>query len=257
MMATSPPSSGQNDKFALPGASFDRVKEILKAYGSREEPMTVADVATMVGTHTSSVSRNSRFLLGTGLVTEGATRKLTPEGRELFSALSLEDDVASRQCWGQVVDRTQFLRDRLTTLRLKKSMTRDRFTALILAAPGVSATASTRAGARAVVDLLIESGRIHDDSGSLTVVPELGQDTAPTRSATAEAPVAEGASQEAETNSVSASVQSDASEFPAALSSLSKIAINIELHIPETRDAEVYQKLFRALREELLQPRKD
>lgn len=32
------------------------------------------------------------------------------------------------------------------------------------------------------------------------------------------------------------------------------IAINIQLHLPETENAEIYEKLFRALREQLLSP---
>jgi hypothetical protein len=34
-----------------------------------------------------------------------------------------------------------------------------------------------------------------------------------------------------------------------------QIAINIQLHLPETDNAEVYEKLFRALREQLLSPK--
>ena len=33
-----------------------------------------------------------------------------------------------------------------------------------------------------------------------------------------------------------------------------QIAINIQLHLPETENAEVYEKLFKALREHLLNP---
>ena len=34
-----------------------------------------------------------------------------------------------------------------------------------------------------------------------------------------------------------------------------QIAINIQLHLPETENAEVYEKLFKALREHLLSPK--
>lgn len=34
-----------------------------------------------------------------------------------------------------------------------------------------------------------------------------------------------------------------------------QIAINIQLHLPETENAEVYEKLFKALRDHLLSPK--
>ena len=34
-----------------------------------------------------------------------------------------------------------------------------------------------------------------------------------------------------------------------------QIAINIQLHLPETDNAEVYEKLFKALREQLISPK--
>ncbi len=42
--------------------------------------------------------------------------------------------------------------------------------------------------------------------------------------------------------------------FPQASNLTPQIAINIQLHLPETENAEVYEKLFKALREHLLSP---
>lgn len=254
-MATSPPGGTQNDDFALPGASLDSIKRILKAYGARTSPMAIGDVAKMLDTDSSAVSRNSRFLLGAGLISSGATRTPTSEGREMLSAMSIDDDDTVRQCWNRIVDRSQFLKDRLATLSLKGPLPKKKFTGLILETSGKNKNASARVGARAVVELLIEAGRIRDDAGSLTVVPD--QELEPENAATAESSIAPVVVQAAEPDSVSGSVRPDASSIPPVLPGLSKIAINIELHIPETRNAEVYQKLFRALREELLQPRQE
>ena len=254
-MVTTPPSDAQDDMFALPGASLESIKKILEAYGTRRSVMAIGDVATMLNTDKSAVSRNSRFLLGTGLLTPGATRTLTPEGREIVTAMAIGDEETVRQCWSRIVSRTPFLQNRLATLSLKGPLSREKFTRLILETSGRSKTTSGRAGARAVVDLLVEAGRIHDDAGSLTVVPE--EEPGPEITVTAEPSRSDAPPPERETSAGATSAQVPVSGSAPVISSPPTIAINIQLHIPETRDDEVYQKLFRALREELLQPRQE
>ena len=43
--------------------------------------------------------------------------------------------------------------------------------------------------------------------------------------------------------------------LPSLVGAAPQIAINIQLHLPETENAEVYEKLFKALRENLLEPK--
>lgn len=254
-MVTTPPSDAPDDTFALPGSSLAGIKKILEAYGTRRSAMAIGDVATALNTDKSSVSRNSLFLLGTELLSPGATRTLTAEGREMVTAMSIDDHETVRECWSRIVSRTPFLRDRLATLTLKGPMSRAKFTRLILETSGRSKTAATRAGARAVVDLLIEAGRIQDDAGSLTVVP--AEEPNPESTVTSGPSVSDDSPSERETDTGGASARVPVSGSTPILSSPPTIAINIQLHIPETRDDEVYQNLFRALREELLQHRKE
>ena len=253
-MATSKTNAPDQSEFGLPGASFARLKDILRAYGSRDGEMAMAEVAVMLDTDASSISRNSRFLLGAGLLSGGVKRKLTERGRRLFDAMAVEDDVSGRACWREIVAETRFLQDRLTTLRLKGPMERGRFVEFILSAPGVRTTAASRAGARAIVDIMIESGVAREDGGSLSAVPE-DELTHSVASSSSSSPADTSATAQRSRSSgeVPAPVPSEAKQSTVASASvLSTVAINIELHIPATNDDEIYQKLFRALRQELL-----
>lgn len=249
---TSPPDL---PPFGLPGVSFARIKEILKGYGGGDpaKTKTVGEVATIVTVDASSVSRNSKFFLGTGLLSGGKERSLTERGRRLFDALSVQDDAASRKCWREVVYETRFLRDRLTTLQLKESMRKDKLVDVILSAPGVKATNSTRAGAHAIVEIMMEAGVIRKESGNkVAAVPESELDGPVARTpehTTDELVPRSGA------GSGKAPVPVDLGQARTTGEAglvVPTVTINLQLHLPETENHEIYKKLFRALREELL-----
>lgn len=250
---TSPPD---RPPFGLPGVSFARIKEILSAYGGDDvaKAKTVAEVATILTFDASTVSRNSKFFLGTGLLSGGTERSLTERGKRLFNALSVQDDVASRKCWREVVDETPFLRDRLRTLRLKKSMKRDKFVDVILSAPGMKKSAATGAGARAIVEIMIEAGVIRKESGNeVAAVPESELDHSVARThehtTTDESVPRPPAGSGREPIPVDSGPARTTGEAGLVVPT---VTINLQLHLPETENDEIYKKLFRALREELL-----
>lgn len=250
---TSPPDL---PPFGLPGVSFARIKEILKGYGGGDplKAKTVGEVATIVTVDASSVSRNSKFFLGTGLLSGGKERSLTERGRRLFDALSVQDDAASRKCWREVVYETPFLRDRLTTLQLKESMRKDKFVDVILSAPGVKATNSTRAGAHAIVEIMMEAGVIRKESGNeVAAVPESELDHSVARThehtTTDESVPRPPAGSGREPIPVDSGPARTTGEAGLVVPT---VTINLQLHLPETENDEIYKKLFRALREELL-----
>lgn len=249
---TSPPDL---PPFGLPGVSFSRIKEFLLAYGGDDatKAKTVAEVATIVTVDASTVSRNSKFFLGTGLLSGGTKRSLTERGKRLFDALSVQDDAAGRKCWREVVDETPFLRDRLRTLRLKVSMKRDKFIDVILSAPGMTTSGATRSGARAIVEIMVDAGVIRKESGNVvTAVPksELESVDRTPEPTTADKPVP--VPQPENGNAPAPAAPGAMGTTGDAGSVISTVAINLQLHLPETDNHEIYKQLFRALREELL-----
>jgi hypothetical protein len=132
-------------------------------------------------------------------------------------------------------------------------MTEKDFSNHVLYVSGQKNNAGNKTGARCVVDLLLAAGLVTEDNGKLTVstpTVEASSEFDPTLSGDQQTPEAAMAS----ALGSSIPTQSGAAAFPTFAGSLPQVAINIQLHLPETENAEVYEKLFRALRENLLNP---
>src|SRR4051794_40202048 len=112
----------RDDRFRLPGSSYEQLTRIIKAYSLMKDPVGPADVARPLGVDATIVSRNNGFLLGTGLVEGGNQKALTERGQSLARAVEydVEDDI--RQAWLEVVRSTDFLRELVDAVRIRGGM---------------------------------------------------------------------------------------------------------------------------------------
>lgn len=118
----------------------------------------------------------------------------------------------------------------------------------VLYVSGQKNNAGNRTGARCVVDVLLAAGLLQEADGKLNVAIAI-QDPEISTPATIVQPLVDG--------QIAPTIQPPvapvtASLPPIATSITPQIAINIQLHLPETENAEVYEKLFKALKEHLL-----
>lgn len=247
--------------FALPKAPLARIRQIVQIYGLAESALTGAEAGSRLGIHATEISRNGKFLVGVGLLTAGQKRSATDLGRRLSAALSAEDVREICLCWRAVVEATPFLTERITTLRVRGSMSRAKFLDHIASTSGEPSNSYQKTGTKAVLDLLVDSGLVRDLDDTISAVPEsemesLVQDD-PVKDVVPE-PREEPPDQDQSTASSSAVDRGNEVTSSPSLGrgiALPPIAINIQLHIPATEDYEIYKNLFRALRTELLEPR--
>jgi hypothetical protein len=236
-------------EFNLPGSSFEELQKIIKGYSHASDSASLGDLSKLVGLHQSIISRNAKFLVDINLVTAGKYKGATDTGKRLGRALEHSQAIDVQRNWREAVQSNDKVAGLVTTVRIKGGMTEKEFASHVLYVSGQNNNAGNKTGARCVTDILIAAGLLKEEGGKLVVaspsLPSVG-DKADTDEANAEvAPVAE-----SQTPPVQNSVQ-PAQQIVQAIGSVPQIAINIQLQLPETDNAEVYEKLFKALKDNL------
>lgn len=243
-------------EFNLPGSSFEEIQKILKGYSNAQEQASLDQLSKLTGLHATVISRNNKFLSDIGLIAGGMKKTATELGKKLGRALEHKQHSDAEGYWKEAVQTNEKVAGLVTTVRIKDGMTESEFSAHVLYVSGQKNNAGNKTGARCVVDVLLAAKLLQEENGKLVVssapakdVPEDLEPTSP-----AAQPVA----------SASRNGNGVGAEPPLPLPSLPsipqtgtltpQIAINIQLHLPETDNAEVYEKLFKALREHLLSP---
>jgi hypothetical protein len=145
----------------------------------------------------------------------------------------------------RLVKNNEFLANLVSTVRIKGGMTVDDLFGHVLFASGLTKTKHTETGARTIVDVLLESAFLSEEDGRIQILQELKIDDKKETPAFVQP---EGKEEKEES--------SEARHHHTALTPAT-ITISINLQIPETENLKVYENLFKALRENLLESKDD
>ena len=238
---------GSNDKFNLPSSSFDELKKLIQGYSKRADGATLDAIAKITGTSTDTVTRNNGFLTDAGLITGGNTKGSTELGKRLARAFEHDHKEAIVTSLREMVQGTPFLSDIPSTVRIKNGMSEADLVNHILYASNSAKNTKRVTGANAIVEMLVAADLLVDDNGTLRV--QTGKSTpepTSTPTDTKEAPPV------AEATNPGVSRPSTSQVVNALAGNPVSIAINIQLHLPETENPAVYENLFRSLKKHLL-----
>ena len=240
-------------EFNLPGSSFEEVQKILKGYSVAPDQTALDDLARLVGLHRTIISRNNKFLTDIGLIAGGRRKSATDLGKRLGRALDHNQEQDARNYWKEAVQTNEKVSGLVTTVRIKGGIKEKDFSSHILYVSGQKNTPGNRTGARCVVDVLLAANLLQEENEKLMVsaAPEK-ESPADTKPAIATPDASAAKKSENVSRTDQDTYPPVASKVPATSNLLPQIAINIQLHLPETENAEVYEKLFKALRENLL-----
>ena len=110
------------DKFKLPGSSYQELVKIIRAYLPFSSPASLDEVSKAVGIHTTIISRNNGFLIGFGVLEGGQKKLLTEKGRDLARALDFDmpEDIESQ--WRSLAIESEFVSKILTAVRIRGGM---------------------------------------------------------------------------------------------------------------------------------------
>jgi hypothetical protein len=219
---------------------------MIKGYAHFEENVRLDDLARLLGINKAIISGNNSFLTELGLIEGGKTKNATPLCKNLGRALEHSQKEDIRKYLREVVQGNEFLSDIVSTVRIKEGMTVDELASHVLYASGQPNTKGNATSARAVVDLLMESGLLIETDGQLQLATTPKQEQPETPPIL---PPVEKIQVKPTPPTKAAGLQPQVGVTPTAT-----IAINIQLHLPETENAAVYEELFKALRKHLLEP---
>lgn len=247
-------------EFNLPGSSFEEIQKILKGYSHAPEQASLDQLSKLTGLHATIISRNNKFLADIGLIAGGMKKTATDLGKKLGRALDHKQDADAQGYWKEAVQTNEKVAGLVTTVRIKGGMTEADFSSHVLYVSGQKNTSGNKTGARCVVDVLLAANLLQEENGKLVVSSAPAKETPADLKPATPTPV-----QPAAAAAESGNGNGGATGTPLPLPTLPvipptgtltpQIAINIQLHLPETENAEVYEKLFKALREHLLSPK--
>lgn len=244
-------------EFNLPGSSFEEVQKILKGYGNAHDGASLDDLSKLIGLHSTIISRNNKFLVDIGLIAGGRKKSATELGKKLGRALEHQQGQDAQNYWKEAVQTNEKVSGLVTTVRIKGGMTEKDFSTHVLYVSGQKNTAGNKTGARCVAEVLLAAGLLQEDNGTLSVAAPPTQDATTVGSTQTSSPASAAPTAANGNGNGNAPV---VPVVPAAgalqnFGAAPQIAINIQLQLPETENGEVYEKLFKALRENLLTPK--
>lgn len=242
-------------EFNLPGSSFEEVKKILKGYYHASANASLDQMSKLTKIHPTIISSNNKFLADIGLISGGKKKTATDLGKKLGRALDHKQEADAHGYWKEAVQTNEKVAGLVTTVRIKSGMTETEFSDHVLYVSGQKNTTGNKTGARCVVDVLTVANLLQEENGKLVVssapAKEISADIKPVDIT----PEASAAKKQDSAPGSEAEAPLKLPAVPQTSNLMPQIAINIQLHLPETENAEVYEKLFKALREHLLSPK--
>ena len=162
--------------FKLPSSSFPEIGKIIQAYAQINKPASLDDVSKRTGINTTTISGNNAFLLAVGVIEGGKSKAATVIGKKLGDALGHSLDEEAKVLLRQIVDESEFLKNILGAIRIRRGMEESSLRSHIAYSAGAGKSASVTTGAGAVVELLARSGAIMEEDGKY-VVPSSPEST--------------------------------------------------------------------------------
>jgi len=245
-------------EFNLPGSSFEEIQKILKGYSHAPEQATLDQLSKLTGLHSTVISRNNKFLSDIGLIAGGMKKTATDLGKKLGRALDHKQNADAQGYWKEAVQTNEKVAGLVTTVRIKSGMTESEFSAHVLYVSGQKNNAGNKTGARCVVDVLLAANLLQEENGKLVVSSAPAKETPADLKAATPVVTQPATAEHGNGNGGGTGTPHSLPPLPTILQTgplTPQIAINIQLHLPETENAEVYEKLFKALREHLLSPK--
>jgi hypothetical protein len=155
------------EKFKLPGSSYDELCKIIRSYGFFDKPFTLDEASQVTKMHRSQVSRNNGFLGAVGIIEGDKTKTTTTLGKRLARALDFErgDEIAA--AWREIVSTSEFLSKMLAAVKIRKGMDEATLQSHIAYSAGQQKTREVLAGARAIIEILQSAELLLEKDGQL------------------------------------------------------------------------------------------
>ena len=156
-----------NNKVRLPRSSYDELCKIIKAYGQIHKPAPLSEISALSTIGSTKVSANNAFLSFVNIIEGGNKKSATPAGRAL--AIALEHELLDKvsKAWREIVENNEFLNKMTLAVKIRRVMEPSALISHIAYNAGEKKSKVVMTGARAVLDILRNSGLIKEDDGKI------------------------------------------------------------------------------------------
>ena len=151
----------------LPGSSYPELAKIIQGFAHFSGKASNDDVSKLVSIDPTTISRNTGFLIDTGIVTSGNKKEITPIGRRLAGAIEHKIDEEIAKNWNTIIADTPFFETVLSAVRIRGGMDLSTLKSHVAYTAGRTKNKYVMAGAQATIDILMTAGRIAEESGLL------------------------------------------------------------------------------------------
>lgn len=234
-----------NDKFKVPVSSISELEKIVRGYAEVDKEVDLSSLEKLVGISKYTISKNNPFLLEVGIIEGGNQKKITHLGKKLGRAFEHSQKGAIKSALIEIVEANEFLSNVVSTVRIKGGLTQDKLASHILFAADLPDKKRHKTGARTVIDLLINSELLIEENGKIKIASNAKKVTV----SESVSPEVNGAKSNGDSEHVDESRKANKS---LNVGNPPSISINIQLHLPETENPDVYDNLFKSLRENLI-----
>ena len=160
------------DEFKLPGSSFQELSKIIQGYATLGKAASLSDVSKVIGgMDPTTISRNTGFLVATGILEPGKNKSATSLGVSLGNALTHDQHEEIGRLFGEVIRGSEFLRSVISAIRIRKGMDENALRSHIAYSAGAKKGNSTTTGAGTVIEVLENGGTIISEDGKFVVAP--------------------------------------------------------------------------------------
>ncbi|AOW47018.1 hypothetical protein [Acetobacter ascendens] len=242
------------DSFHLPKISLEGLEKIIIAYSHVPDNPTLDILARLTKMGSAAISRNNKFLMDIGIIAGGAEKTVTPLGQKLGHALEYAFGADAQACWRKAVSSNSAIMEFIATEHVKHGMSEKDLSAHILDVSVHKKHAHTQTGARCLIDILLESGLLVEDKDMLVAAPAQSTEQ-PAPPAKDQAQIFGLQAEDSAPDTKDNTPQATLIGLPLAGQNTTRPDmpyILLNLTLPETEDLMVYEKIFRALRENLL-----
>ncbi len=156
-----------DDTFKLPGSSYDELCRIIQGYGKLNKPSPLDDISQIVKMNPTVISRNNAFLIATGIIDAGRLKSPTERGRKLARAIDYDHHNEIAAAWREIVASNEFMSKMLAAIRIRRTMDTSTFQSHIAYSAGQNKSITTMAGAKAILEILINADLITEKDGQL------------------------------------------------------------------------------------------
>jgi hypothetical protein len=158
------------DKFRLPGGSYDELCKIIKSYGVFDKAFSLEEASQVTKMDKTQISRNNGFLLAIGVIDGDKSKTTTELGKKLAHSLDYERGDEISTVWREIVLSSEFLTRMIAAVRIRKGMDIATLQGHIAYSAGQQKSKFVMTGARAIIDILLSSELLIEKDGQLVAI---------------------------------------------------------------------------------------